>query len=206
MKKIARFTISLLLLAFLCYFPWNIYSENQSKKLIYNMAEAVNTQDWKAFKNYWYSPLKEEFEEMMAAEDPKVSTRGIFTVTSEQILYLKKLNPKQRKMNSLIEDFGRNIGVDDSKIDVYLAAIDFRVKSVTPYFYNGANFYIIGIIKENGIKRLLFMSEANMETIDSIDIKKYALDEAYNQMLRVRTARTQNIIADGDGTYIGPSN
>lgn len=114
--------------------------------VIREMVSLENTQSWNEFASCWVEEEKEEFNTLFNDSIYLQEKEGVICVTSAELYSLDEISAEN--VPAII--------LEDSRFDkfvekkYYLAGIDYEVSDVSKYFYNGVNYRLVIMAKEDG--------------------------------------------------------
>lgn len=114
--------------------------------VIREMVSLENTQSWNEFASCWVEEEKEEFNTLFNDSIYLQEKEGVICVTSAELYSLDEISAEN--VPAIILEDGRFDKFVEKKY--YLAGIDYEVSDVSKYFYNGVNYRLIIMAKEDG--------------------------------------------------------
>lgn len=114
--------------------------------VIREMVSLENTQSWNEFASCWVEEEKEEFNTLFNDSIYLQEKEGVICVTSAELYSLDEISAEN--VPAIILEDGRFDKFVKKKY--YLAGIDYEVSDVSKYFYNGVNYRLIIMAKEDG--------------------------------------------------------
>lgn len=114
--------------------------------VIREMVSLENTQSWNEFASCWVEEEKEEFNTLFNDSIYLQEKEGVICVTSAELYSLDEISAEN--VPAIILEDGRFDKFVEKKY--YLAGIDYEVSDVSKYYYNGVNYRLIIMAKEDG--------------------------------------------------------
>lgn len=188
-KKVICICISILMVSrVLAYSQYQVMaSDDEEKELIYKLVELENNARWDEYPDLWCEEKRNTFRALFSNEQHVRERKGILGVNSAKLKSVEKI-PNEEVMSSiytLVEQY--------SNIECYMTGIEYTVENVTKSFYNGVNYRLIVVGKENGVKKILSVMEAPEYLLDT-GIASYDKQVAKD----IIEARKEGYIMDSD--------
>lgn len=114
--------------------------------VIREMVSLENTQSWNEFASCWVEEEKEEFNTLFNDSIYLQEKEGVICVTSAELYSLDEISAEN--VPAIILEDDRFDKFVEKKY--YLAGIDYEVSDVSKYYYNGVNYRLIIMAKEDG--------------------------------------------------------
>ena len=146
MKKINKFV--LMIVIFINSFSLTVSASEikTCEDVIREMVSLENTQSWNEFASCWVEEEKEEFNTLFNDSIYLQEKEGVICVTSAELYSLDEISAEN--VPAIILEDDRFDEFVEKKY--YLAGIDYEVSDVSKYFYNGVNYRLIIMAKEDG--------------------------------------------------------
>lgn len=146
MKKINKFV--LMIVIFINSFSLTVSASEikTCEDVIREMVSLENTQSWNEFASCWVEEEKEEFNTLFNDSIYLQEKEGVICVISAELYSLDEISAEN--VPAIILEDDRFDEFVEKKY--YLAGIDYEVSDVSKYFYNGVNYRLIIMAKEDG--------------------------------------------------------
>lgn len=176
------------------------------EKLISDMIQCEDEQNWDQYWKYWVSSSHSYWQEMFFNEETMKQCLGVSTVRSAKLLGISEVELEQ--IPSGIRNDKTYKDISDWK--AYLVAVDYNIKKVTNSWYNGVIHRIIAVGKEDGEWRVIEVSEVDLRELCKwyVDCLKgnalfeWLKEEDLKIAITIRDARVQGVLLDGDGSVM----
>lgn len=143
-KSIVLLTIVLLIN--LISLPVSASERRTCEDVIHEMVSSENSQSWENFASCWVEDEEAEFNILFNDRVYLQENEGVICVTSAEIYSLDEISVENIPA-IILEDDQLNMYAEKK---YFLAGIDYGVSNVSKYFYNGVNYRLIIMAKENG--------------------------------------------------------
>ena len=163
--------------------------------LIGKMVNAENCQNWDEYPQYWRAEYCKFLKNALHNEAYLKNRTGVSNVKSAKVVMCEKVTDSSQV------DIAEYIDYQD--VQVYLVGIDYEVYETQESFYDGVNYryYIIG--KENGIYKVLDVTEAQIDYLEEVvsneerGVVVYEAEQHTNKDLEVQIQNREDRIAEG---------
>lgn len=166
------------------------------KELIKKMIEVENIQDWEKYPDFWCSSKKAEFIELFKSDYFIKNNLGISTVRTAELMDVSEVSEDE-----IPSEFKHSSDYKWCKEwKAYLVAVDYTVEEVNGYFYNGINYSLITLGKENNEWKIIGRSEVSLNLLESL-ASVYSLDSDIDNVsiaLEIRHAREHGLLMDSN--------
>lgn len=166
------------------------------EEFVADVVAAENENAWEKFASYW---CDEKEEEIITLED----NVGVKSVETAELVYCNVLDNEVAQQYIDVEDISGNV----QEIAFCMVGIDYTVSEVTKFFYNGVNYRVMVLGKENDTWKIYERVDAPYELLEveqnsQEDISTYSIlsaETSFEDALNIRKARMDGYILDGDG-------
>lgn len=165
--------------------------------VIREMVSLENTQSWNEFASCWVEEEKEEFNTLFNDSIYLQEKEGVICVTSAELYSLDEISAEN--VPAIILEDGRFDKFVEKKY--YLAGIDYEVSDVSKYFYNGVNYRLIIMAKEDGEWKVAGRQDAAglLEgRQNNFDFAEILDDENAIVAMEIRDARMAGYVIDSN--------
>lgn len=197
MKKINKFV--LMIVIFINSFSLTVSASEikTCEDVIREMVSLENTQSWNEFASCWVEEEKEEFNTLFNDSIYLQEKEGVICVTSAELYSLDEISAENVPAIILEDDrFGKFV-----EKKYYLAGIDYEVSDVSKYFYNGVNYRLIIMAKEDGEWKVAGRQDASglLEGWqNNFDFAEILDDENAIVAMEIRDARMAGYVIDSN--------
>ena len=197
MKKINKFV--LMIVIFINSFSLTVSASEikTCEDVIREMVSLENTQSWNEFASCWVEEEKEEFNTLFNDSIYLQEKEGVICVTSAELYSLDEISAENVPAIILEDDrFGKFV-----EKKYYLAGIDYEVSDVSKYFYNGVNYRLIIMAKEDGEWKVAGRQDASglLEGWqNNFDFAEILDDENAIVVMEIRDARMAGYVIDSN--------
>lgn len=176
------------------------------EKLISDMIQCEDKQDWDQYWKYWESNSHSYWQMLFSDKEAIEECEGVTTVRSANLLGIAEVELEQ--IPSIIRN--KEIYKNITNWKAYLVAIDYTVERVGLSYYNGVVHRIIAVGKEKGEWRVIEISEVDYRILNEYYLSclrkapffEWMEEERLNIEIIIRHARTHGIILDSDFSII----
>lgn len=165
--------------------------------VIQEMVSLENTQSWEEFASCWIEEEREEFNRLFSDSVYLQENEGVICVTSAEIYSLDEV-PEESIPGIILEDEQYNKFPEKK---YFLAGIDYEVSNVSKYFYNGVNYRLVIMAKENGVWKVAGRQDA-AGLLEGWENNSYftdvMCDENINVAMEIHNARIAGCVIDSD--------
>lgn len=165
--------------------------------VIQKMVSLENIQSWEEFTYCWIEDEREEFNSLFSDSRYLQENEGVICVTSAEIYSLNEI-PEEYIPGIILEDEQYNKFAEKK---YFLVGIDYEVSNVSKYFYNGVNYRLVIMAKENGEWKVAGRQDAT-GLLDDWENNSYFTDiisnENVNVAMEIRNARISGYVIDSD--------
>ncbi len=169
--------------------------EELAQELIEKMIAIENEQEWDAFPELWCSAEKEDFIELFTSDYFLRDNLGVSTVRSAELISINEVSVDE--IPGVIKSGREYEWCTEWK--AFLVAVDYQVAEVNGYFYNGVNYSIVAVGKEDGEWKIIARTMPSLELLNSLPI---VLDAEGNNSvavaLEIRHAREHGLLLDSN--------
>lgn len=174
-------------------------SRQEAKDIIISMIQAENENDWNTFASYWDTESEQTFIDLFKDPNYTAENTGISTVESASLEYIHELTTDSAPYYMQPSEYE-----EYSDITYFLVGIDYSVREVNKYFYNGINFRLVAVGKDsNGDYKVLDRITAPSSLLRALETTRSSvngLEDAVNTALMVDQAKNKGYIVDSDLT------
>lgn len=176
----------------------------QAGNAILKYVDAINDNDWDTIIRM--SP-EDEYQENVSfynSEKNKEKNVGFHAITSAVLCSIDELNQNDLYDYTNAEYYFDTYG----DLKLYLVGVDLTVQKESKYFYNGVNFFLVLLGKEDGVWKIVLFAQAPASTIETNLITTFATTKSsvdrvdVEKALNIIRARYQGIVLGGDGEVI----
>lgn len=177
---------------------------DESTNVILQYVDALNDHDWDTIIQM--SP-NEDYKENISFYYNEKNERdnvGFHTVTSAETYSISELELKDLYKYTNAEYYFDAY----ETLKLYLVGVNLTVDKESKYFYNGLNFFLVTLGKEDGGWKVVLFSQAPASAIEKNMPTPLAANDSdtdngnVEKALNIIRARYQGIILDGDGNVI----
>lgn len=166
------------------------------KDAIYQTVEAMNLQDWKTYVDLQCKDNKSDYETFLENKDNKVEQVGLFNIISAKVFEIKQLRLEEVTAFTKIDEYQRNF----ENVAAFYVGIDYAVHKESKYYFNGVNYDLVIVGQEDGIWKIIEMSDAPIESFTSMGLGFGSKEE--EKALRIIEARISGMIIGSNGDCI----
>ncbi|GHU61853.1 hypothetical protein FACS189418_2220 [Clostridia bacterium] len=179
------------------------YSSDMVKNLIKTMVKALNEQDWGKYLSLWCQEEQNALRQFLTNTQNQEEALGILTVKYAVLKEIKKLSQQEQLEYAEVYEYLDRY----QNVESYVVAIDYGVRQVNKYFYNGINYIILTVGLENSELKLLNYANPSLELIENLDtigenicknLDAYSSYRARDTAFRVKESRLEGFVVDSD--------
>lgn len=132
---------------------------NAADEVIKTLIQAIDNKDWDTYINCYVNEAREDFRAFVSNQNNQEEHIGLFNIQTASLYEIKEMNLTD------VEDFisVRKYQENYKDVKIYYCGIDYTVFEETKYFFNGVNYYLIAVVKEEDEYRIAEMSDAPIE-------------------------------------------
>lgn len=177
--RLKNFMFFLILICFLYGRPEKCYCEEigneEGENVIKEMVEAVQEKQWTDFTNLMCQSEQEFYKNYFADLD---ADNGIKQIESITIVDLLNVDLDMVKNEILETEYP--ILRSDSEKEAYLLGLDCEVNKETKYFFNGINYFLVILARENDDKlKIVQFNRPSMEILNKTILSQITLEDDY---------------------------
>lgn len=163
-----------------------------AENVIYEVISAMNNHDISRYIVTQCEANKTDLERFFAGRDWEKDNAGVMCVENAALYEIKELPLDIASSYTSIYKYEEIY----NDLKAYYVGIDYKVKNESKYFFNGVNYDLIVLGKENGEWRIVEESDAPVE---SLTLTKYKFgSNAENKALKIVNARLDGITLNGE--------
>ena len=174
-------------------------TRQEAKDIIISMIQAENENDWNTFASYWDTESEQIFIDLFQDPNYTAENTGISTVESASLEYIQELTTDSAPYYMQPSEYE-----EYSDVTYFLVGIDYSVREVNKYFYNGINFRLVAVGKNSdGDYKVLDRITAPSSLLRTLETTRSAangLEDAINTALTVAQEKNKGFIIDSDLT------
>lgn len=133
------------------------------EKVIYSLIDSINNNSWDTYISLQVNSNKDTYRLFFNNDQNKKDNIGLLDVQQAKIEDIKLLPVNEMAKLAISNEYLNTY----PEVTAYYVAIDFKVKEENKYFFNGTNFRIIFLAKENSEWKVLQESDAPIEILVS---------------------------------------
>lgn len=173
---------------------------NTAENVIYELLSAMNDHDISRYIETQCEENKTDFERFFTGRDWEKDDAGVMCVENAALYEIKELPLDIASSYTSIYKYEEIY----NDLKAYYVGIDYKVKNESRYFFNGVNYDLIILGKENDEWKIVEESDAPVE---SLTLTKYKFgSSAENKALEIVNARLDGIILNGEMQVISSEN
>jgi hypothetical protein len=164
------------------------------------IAAEIRAQDehrWETLPDHWVTREQATLRTFFATNDDRAALRGYFAIERARLVGLKELAGNDGAPFVDIAPYEEQY----QAVKLFYVAIAYRVMREDKYHYNGTNYRLMILVREQHVWRLAQMSEAPVEALVAAGKGFGTSGEA--AAMHVRTARSAGIIINAEGQHLG---
>ncbi len=148
--------------------------------------------DWNKWYTYYASEVQDNYRTFVTNPKSQQNSTGVLVVNQAKLLYIKQIDNNLAPRYPELKTFY----YDEDNYRCYLVGIDMDVKHDSPYYYDGINYKLIIIVKENGNWKIGAQCGAPIEQLINVDsavstnkaIEQYCARAGIDQELKTNRA------------------
>ena len=137
-------------------------SLTEQEDLILDYVESFGR--WDEWYTYYASSLQENYRAFTSNADTIKNNTGIMVINSAELLYIEKVDKSVAPYYPELESFYTN-----GNYECYLIGVDIDVKENTKYYFDGINYKLVVVVKEDGIWKIGAQCGAPIELLLGIN-------------------------------------
>lgn len=118
----------------------------ENEKIVFDYFNSINTGNWDEWVAFYTPSVKEDYYDFVHNTDNLTNNVGILNVNFTNVVSIEKIDncyaPRYHELEKFFES--------EDTYETYLVGIDMRVNEDSEYFYNGVNYKLVVLVKENG--------------------------------------------------------
>jgi hypothetical protein len=172
-------------------------SNDDDSNTITALINAENTNNWDQFASLWTDNQKVEQENFFRVESEKKELKGVLTVKSAQLVEIQPI--ELSTLNSFMDLSYDYTNYLDMK--AYIIGVNYKICKETQYYFNGVNYHLIILAKENNVWKVAEYQDAPLEFLDN---QIPNLNPKYVSIaLNIIANRKHGIIINASGLVLG---
>jgi hypothetical protein len=172
-------------------------NQQQPEDVIAAEIRAQNEQRWDTLPDHWVAQEQAVLRTFFTNADDRMAGRGYFAIQSARLVRLRELLAKDIAPVVDITQYQQQY----QAVKFFYAAIEYQVTHEDKYHYNGTNYRLMIVVREQDAWRLAQMSEAPVEAIVAVG-KGFGKSEEV-AAIKVRTERMMGKIINAQGKHLG---
>lgn len=177
------------------YIEKEVYDNGE--KAVFQYIEAVDRQDWETCLQFLPRDEAEGMRNFLADPENKANSAGILSVKSAKIKEIMALPEDEAMKLAGFEEYRARYDV----VNAFLTGVDYSVDIESKYIYNGVNYSLMLVGKEDGKWKLLEDSSAPLHMLKQDGYSFGSRDEA--AALEIIDARLRGVEINKDGKVLG---
>ncbi len=170
---------------------------DDAEKTVYQYVASIDLQDWEAYLKLLPKAQVEEMKSFLADPGSKENSVGILSVRSAKVKEIMALPEKESARLTRLDEYKARYG----EVRAFLAGVDYRVEIESKYIYNGVNYTLMFLGKENNQWKVVEDSSAPLEILKQDGYSFGSEDEA--AAIKIIEARMRGIEINLDGKVLG---
>lgn len=144
---------------------WSKKEENANdpKAVINKLFTSINQKDWDTYVDLHADINKNNYIRFLNNPANKKNEQALFNIKSAKVEEIQLLPDILVSGITKLFQYKENY----SEVQSYLVGIDFKVKNENKYHFNGVNYRLIVLVKENNEWKVIEMSSFPMHVLDS---------------------------------------
>lgn len=177
--------------------PLPVKQADDAEKTVYQYVASIGRQDWEAYLKLLPKEQVEVMKSFLADPGNKENGIGILSVQSAKVKEIMALPEKESARFTRLDEYKARYG----EIKAYLVGADYRVKIESKYIYNGVNYTLMFLGRENNQWKVIEDSSAPLEILKQDGYSFGSAEEA--AAIKIIEARTRGIEINLDGKVLG---
>ena len=177
------------------YISEQVYDDPETA--IFQYIASIDKQDWKTFLQFIPQDETAKMKSFLADPENKENGIGILSAQSAKVKEIMALPEKESERYTRLDEYKALYG----EVKAFLVGVDYRVKNESKYIYNGVNYTLMFLGRENNQWKVLENSSAPLEILNQNGYSFGSADEA--AALKIIEARLSGIEINGNGKVLG---
>jgi hypothetical protein len=135
-------------------------TSDDSEQVVIEMVESINNKEWDVFTDLMCSDEQEYYENYFQDDSYDNGVKQIETATLERTI---SLNIDVIEDELLTTEYPILENNDD--LNAYIIELDCKVNKENQYFYDGINYFLVVLAKENGEMKVVQFNRPSLETL-----------------------------------------
>ena len=166
-------------------------NDDSAESVIFESAKAINMHDINGYISLQCGENKNDYENFFKGLEWDHSNEGIMCVDSALIYEIKEIPLNEAEAFTSIYKYKEKY----DELSAFYVGFDYKVNNESKYFFNGVNYRLVIVGKENGIWKIIEESDAPVESLSKTE---YAFESnAENKALNIIDARMNGVILNG---------
>jgi hypothetical protein len=158
---------------------------------------AIDQQDWEAYLRFVPQDETAEMKSFLTNPENMENGIGVLSAQSAKVKEIMALPGKESERYTRVEEYKARYG----EVQAFLVGVDYRVTSESKYIYNGVNYTLIYLGRENNQWKVIENSSAPLEMLKQDGYSFGSADEA--AAMKIIDARMSGIEINTEGKVLG---
>lgn len=166
------------------------------EQVLYREITAEGQQNWNMIPQYWTSGQQTCMKEFLSNSFNKAHHNGICNIESAKFVEIKELSLEKARLFTDLDQYTNQY----KDVKVFYLGVDYKVNQENMYYYNGVNYFLPILIKENNQWLIAEMPQAPVANLVSIGLGFNSPAEKIAS--RISEARNKGIFINADGKVL----
>ena len=177
------------------YISKEVYDDPENS--VFQYIASIDKQDWETYMQFVPQDQTAEMKSLLADPENKRDSIGILSVQSAKVKEIMSLSEKESTRLTRLDEYKARYG----EVRAFLVGVDYRVKNESKYIYNGVNYCLMFLGRENNQWKVIEDSSAPLEMLKQDGYSFDSADEA--AAIKIIEARIKGIEINMDGKVLG---
>ena len=177
------------------YITKEVYDD--AEKAVWQYIDSIDKQDWETYMQFVPQYETAEMKRFLADPENKGDSIGILSVQSAKVKEIMALPEKESIRFTRLDEYKARYG----EVRAFLIGVIYQVKNESKYIYNGVNYTLMFLGRENNQWKVIENSSAPLEMLKQDGYYFGSADEA--AAIKIIEFRTRGIEINMDGKVLG---
>ncbi len=173
-----------------------VSDDGDATQVVENAVSAIDRHDWDTFINLQCLDNQNDFKAFLKSDANRSNYLGLFNIKSAKIKETKQLPIQSVGMYTDISSYEEKY----QGLKVYLIGIDYDVFEENQYYFEGVNYRLVVVGKENSDWRIVEAQDAPIESLIPAGYGFGSRDE--QKSLKIEYAKRNGLFIDSKGNTI----